>query len=134
MYAGRRRRLAWRRHGRTGTDAGLPALDRLAARTGVGTIGERLSGAEGYSPRWAGACPPRQLRNRDKFDQSPVTDQLPRRAFESWRTLELSAARRAQCPLDRRRDGLPSRSGRAAAGRAGGLQAVERRDGIRGPI
>src|ERR1700694_5503837 len=134
MDAGWRWRLAWWRIRRTGTDAGLPALDRVAARTRTGIIGERLSVTGGYSPRWAGAHPPRQLRNRDKFDQSPVADQLPRRAFEGWRTLELSAARRAHCPLGRRRDGHHSGPGRAAAGRTGGLQAVERRDRIRGPI
>src|SRR5882762_8310061 len=71
MDAGRPRRLAWRRRRRTGMDAGLPALDRLAARARGGTIGERLSGTGAYSQRWAGACPPRQLRNRDKCDQAP---------------------------------------------------------------
>src|SRR5712691_11322740 len=105
MGTDRRRRLAWRRCRRTGTDAGLPALGRLAARARGGTIGERLSGTGAYSERWAGACPPRQLRNRDKSDQSPVTDELPRRAFEGWRTLELPAAHRAHRALDRRRDG-----------------------------
>src|ERR1700681_140870 len=102
MDAGRRRRLAWWRHRRIGTNAGLPALDRLAARTRAGTIGERLSVTGGHSPKWAGACPPRKLRNRDKCDQSPVADELPRRAFEGWRTLELPATRRAHCALDRR--------------------------------
>src|SRR6266404_2746919 len=134
MDAGRRRRLAWRRRRRTGTDAGLPALDRLAARARAGTIGERLSGTRGYSPRWAGACPARQLRNRVKCDRSPVADELPRRAFEGWGTLELPAGRRAHCPLDSPGDGFRSGPGRAATGRAGGLQAVERRDRIRGPI
>src|SRR6267143_2624329 len=128
MDAGRWRRLAWWRLRRTGTDAGLPALDRLTARTRAGTIGERLPVTGGDSPQWAGACLPRQLRHRDKFDQSPVTDELPRRAFEGWRTLEVPAAGRAHCPLDRRRDGLRSRARRVATGRAGGLHAVERRD------
>src|SRR6266849_1070770 len=128
------RRLAWWRLRRTGTDARLPALDSLAARTRAGTIGERLPVTGGDSPRWAGACPPRQLRHRDKFDQSPVTDELPRRAFEGWRTLELPAARRPRCPLDRRGEGFRSDPGRAAAGRTGRLQAVECRDRIRCPI
>src|SRR5258705_4876166 len=99
MDAGRRRRLAWRRRRRTGTDPGLPALDRLAARARAGTIGERLSGTEGYSQRSAGAGAPRQLRGRDECDQSPVTDALPRRAVEGWRTLELPADRRAHSAL-----------------------------------
>src|SRR5437879_306737 len=103
MDAGRWRRLAWRRHRRGGTDARLPALDRLAARARARAIGERLSGTRSYSQRWAGACPARQLRNRDKFAQSPITDELPRRAFGSWTALELSAARQAHGPLDRRR-------------------------------
>src|SRR5580704_7473272 len=128
MDAGRRRRLARRRGRRTRADAGLPVVDRVAARAGTRTIAERLSGAGGYSPRWAGACPPRHLRNRDKFDQGPVTDELPRRAFEGRRTLELPATGRAHSPLDGRWMGLPSRARRVAAGRAGGLQAVERRD------
>jgi len=42
----------------------------------------------------AGACPPRQLWNCDKYDQSPVADELSRRASDGWRTMELSAARR----------------------------------------
>src|SRR5882762_7066924 len=105
MDAGRRRCLARWRLRRTGTDAGLPALDRLAARTRAGTIGERLSVTGGHSPRRAGTCPPRQLWKRDKCNQSPVADELSRRALEGWRTLELPAARRAHCPLDRRRDG-----------------------------
>src|SRR6266852_657910 len=135
MDAGRRWRLAWWRLRRTGTDAGLPALDRLAARTRAGTIGEHLSVTRGYSPRWAGACPSRQLRHRDKFDQSPIAaDELSRRAFEGWRTLELPAARRPHCPLDRRGEGFRSDPGRVASVRTGGLRAVERRDRIRGPI
>src|ERR1700686_3502839 len=39
MDAGRRR-LAWWRTRRAGTDAGLPALDCLASRTRAGNIGE----------------------------------------------------------------------------------------------
>src|SRR2546426_3093890 len=50
MRAGRRR-LARRRRRRTRTDAGLPALDRLAARAGVGTVRKRLSCARCYSAR-----------------------------------------------------------------------------------
>src|SRR5258708_960650 len=50
---------------RTGTDTGLPAMDCLAARTRVGSVGERLSAAGGHSSRWAGAGPPRQLRECD---------------------------------------------------------------------
>src|SRR5438552_17954371 len=71
MDAGRRRRLAWRRCRRTGTDAGLPALDRLAARARGGTIGERLSRTGAYSQRWAGACPPRQLRAATSAIEAP---------------------------------------------------------------
>src|SRR5579862_202763 len=108
MDAGRRRSLAWRRGRRTGADARLPALDCLAARVGTRTIGERLSGAGGYSPRWAGARPPRQLRSRYKYDQNLVADKLPRGPFESGRALELPAALRAHGSLDRRRDGLRS--------------------------
>src|SRR5260370_2454869 len=134
MESGRRGRLAWRRTRRGGTDAGLPALDRFAARTRAGTIGERLSVTGGHSPRWAGPCPPRQLRNRDQRNQSPVADELSRRAFEGWRTLELPAAPRAHSPLDRRRDGFGSGLRRVAAGRTGGLQAFEHRDRILGPI
>src|SRR6202521_5637402 len=132
MDAGRWWRLAWWRLRRTGTDPGLPALDRLAARTRAGTIGELLPVTGGCSPRWARACPPRQLRKRDKCDQSPVADELPRRTFEGWRTLELPAARRAHCPLDGRGQGFRCGPGRVAAGRTGSLQAVERRDRIRG--
>src|SRR5713101_3543354 len=58
MDAGRRRRLGWRRRRRARTDARLPALDRLAARAGVGDVGKCLSGAGGYSAGWARACPP----------------------------------------------------------------------------
>src|SRR5258708_39136650 len=111
MDARRRRSLARRRRRRTGTDARFPALGRLATRAGAGTIGKRLSGTEGYSSRWAVAGPARQLRNRDKCDQDSFTDELPRGAFESWRTLELPAARRARCRLDRRRERLGSRPG-----------------------
>src|SRR5712671_6251665 len=114
MDAGWRRGLAWRRRGRTGTDTGLPALASLATATRAGAIGERLSGTGGYSSRWAGACSPRQLRNRDKFDQDPVIDELSRRPSESRTTLELPAARRARRPLDRHRYRLRSRSGQAA--------------------
>src|SRR5712692_2719236 len=64
----------------------------------------------------AGARPRRQLRKRDKCDPGPVADELSCRAFEGWRTLELSAARRAHRPLDRSREGFRSGSGRAAAG------------------
>ena len=39
--------------------------------------------------------------NCDKFDQGSVTDELLRYPFESWRTLELSAANRAYSPVDR---------------------------------
>src|ERR1700751_4175925 len=116
MDAGRRRRLAWWRLRRTGADAGLPALDRIAARTRAGTIGERLSGTRGYSPRWASACPPRQARKREQCDQSSISDELSRRAFEGWTKLELPAPRPANCPLDCRGDGLRSGPGQAAAG------------------
>src|SRR5206468_12286929 len=78
--------------------------------------------------------PARVLRNRDKCDPSPVTDELPRRAFEGWRTLELPAAHRAHGALGRRRNRRRSRSGGAAAGRSDGLQSVERCDRIRGPV
>ena len=73
----RRRRLAWWRTRRAGTDAGLPALDCLASRTRAGNIGERLSFTGSHSPRWAGANPPRHLRNCDKRDQSLVADGAP---------------------------------------------------------
>src|SRR5882724_5884865 len=106
MDAGWPRRLAWRRRRRTGTDAGLPALGRLAARARAGTIGERLSGTGAYSQRWAGACPSRHLRNRDKHARSPVTDELSGRTPAGWRTLELPAAPRAHRTLGRHREGL----------------------------
>src|SRR4029077_19137844 len=60
---------------------------RLAARTRAGIIGERLSVTRGYSPQWAGACPPRQLRNRDECDQCPVADDylaVRLKARERW--------------------------------------------------
>src|SRR5882757_6509520 len=100
MDASRRRRLAWRRPRGTGPDARLPAVDCLAARPRTRNIGERLSGTGRDSPRWAGARPPGQPRNCDKFDQSPGADELPRDTFESRRTLALSAARWAHGPLD----------------------------------
>src|SRR6266850_8317445 len=133
MDAGGPRRLAWWRGGRAGTDAGLPALGRLAARARAGTIGERLSGTGPYSQPWASACPSRQLWNRDKCARSPVTDELSGLTSESWRTLELPAAPRAHRALDRHREGRRARSGRAAAWRVGGLQPVERRDRIHSP-
>src|SRR5258706_13872118 len=102
MDAGRRWRLAWWRIRRTGADAGLPALDRLAAGTRTGTIGECLSVTGRYFPRWAGACPPRQLRHRDKRNQIPVADELSRRALEVGRTLEPPASRHSHCFLARR--------------------------------
>src|SRR5258708_31073658 len=108
MDASRGWRMAWRRLGRTRTHARVPALDCVAARSGAGTVGEYLPGSGGYSLRWAGAGPPRQLRERIKCDQSPVADQLSRRAVEDWRAMALPAAGRTHGPLGRCGDGFGS--------------------------
>jgi len=109
--------IHWRWRGRS-CRTKSPISVHPAVRRTHWNIGERLSGTGRHSRRWAGARPSRQLRSRDKFDQSPSTDELPRATFECRRTLALSTAHWAHGPLDGHWDGLRARPRRIATGRA----------------
>jgi redox-sensitive bicupin YhaK (pirin superfamily) len=67
--------------GEPGRTRGFQLWVALSPDLEVGPSESVYAGTGAYFRRWAGACPPRKLRNRDKCDQSPVTDELPRRAF-----------------------------------------------------
>src|SRR5580704_17923043 len=87
MDAGGRRRLAWRRRGRAGSDPWLSALDCLAAASRIGTISQPLSKSARPTAGRARAHTFGQVRIGDERHRASFSDQLPRRAPEGRRLL-----------------------------------------------
>jgi len=111
---------------------GLSALDRLAARTRAGTIGEHLSVTE-VIPHDG---PARVILGSYGTATSAIKAPSPMnylavrlKAGERW---SYRPPRGHTSPLDRRGMGSVLVPDEFAAGRTGGLQAFEHRDRIRG--